>query len=480
MTDYFCNSRLTLKEVYGCIHDYVEQHKAQLTDDLITLVRVPSVKGEKEPGAPFGRECARVLEVIRDLFASYGIESEIRPESGYLTADVMQGDRCFGLFGHADVVAVDDSWLLCDPFAAEVRGGFLIGRGSGDDKSGIIASLYAAMAIRDLKLPFQGGIRLVVGSEEETGMSDMKHFIEEQPMPDVSLVPDMIYPVGRGEKGTMRITGVSRKKLTAIRDFTGGQSPNIVLGKATVRFLRTPELEEACSGLGNDFTVEVKDNELFVTAKGISKHAGWPEGSLSAARSMTEVLRTVSALPEEDRAILQNAYELLEGYYGEGLRITEKDPDFGPLTCVNGLVRLKNGHLALSFNIRYGASLHSEKLIGQVRKRLDEMGFDLEEESHADGFIIPKDDSTLQTLLDCYHEVTGVSAPAVLANAGSYARVFRHGAYSTAPYTRRPDAFHLPEGHGYAHQPDEFVAIDGVVNGAAMLGAMLISLDRME
>ena len=109
---------------------------------------------------------------------------------------------------------------------------------------------------------------------------------------------------------------------------------------------------------------------------------------------------------------------------------------------------------------------------------MDEMGFDMEIESYADGFIIPEDDPTLQTLLNCYHEVTGVDAPAVLANAGSYARAFRHGAYSTAPYTRRPNPFHLPPGHGGAHQPDEFVAIDGVVDGAAMLGAMLFSLER--
>ena len=109
---------------------------------------------------------------------------------------------------------------------------------------------------------------------------------------------------------------------------------------------------------------------------------------------------------------------------------------------------------------------------------MDEMGFDMEIESYADGFIIPEDDPTLQTLLNCYHEVTGVDAPAVLANAGSYARAFRHGAYSTAPYTRRPNPFHLPPGHGGAHQPDEFVAIDGVVDGAAMLGAMLFSLEQ--
>ena len=466
-----------IKEVYDRIHDYVEKQKAQLTDDLVTLVRVPSVKGEKEPGAPFGRECARVLRVTADLFASHGIQSEIRAESGYLTADLFQGERCFGLFGHADVVSVDDSWILCDPFAAEVRDGFLIGRGSRDDKSGVIASLYAALAIRDLRIPFRSRIRLVVGTEEETGMSDMQRFMAEQTMPDVSLVPDMIYPVGRGEKGTMRITIVSRKKLMAIKDFTGGQSSNIVLGKATVRLPGSPELQETCSGLGSGFTVELRDGEVILTSKGISKHAGWPEGSLSAARVMTEALSRIPALPEEDRVVLQNAYELLEGYYGEGLHIAEKDPDFGALTCINGLVRMREGHLALSFNIRYGASLDAERIIERVRCRADEMGYDLEVDSYNDGFIIPEDDPALQTLLKCYHEVTGVRAPAVLANAGSYARVFRRSAYSTAPYTRRPDAFHLPEGHGNAHQPDEVVSIDGVVDGAAMLGAMLVSLD---
>ena len=112
---------MTLKEVYERVQACVEAKKDELTEDLRTLVRVPSVKGEPEPGAPFGRECARALEVTKQIFASHGIDARIWPEGGYLIAEVGEGERCFAMVSHSDVVAVDDNWTLCPPFEPLVK-----------------------------------------------------------------------------------------------------------------------------------------------------------------------------------------------------------------------------------------------------------------------------------------------------------------------------------------------------------------------
>lgn len=78
--------------------------------------------------------------------------------------------------GHTDVVTEGDlsEWSF-DPYAAEIRDGRLLGRGSADMKSGVAAMLYAARAVQQAG-PFPG--RIVVGAlvDEEGMMLGAKAF----------------------------------------------------------------------------------------------------------------------------------------------------------------------------------------------------------------------------------------------------------------------------------------------------------------
>jgi succinyl-diaminopimelate desuccinylase len=66
--------------------------------------------------------------------------------------------------GHFDVVPVGQGWTM-DPFAAVLQDGKLYGRGTADQKAGIAASIFAVEAIR------RSGIRLL-GSLEQSGTVD--------------------------------------------------------------------------------------------------------------------------------------------------------------------------------------------------------------------------------------------------------------------------------------------------------------------
>lgn len=66
--------------------------------------------------------------------------------------------------GHFDVVPVGQGWTV-DPFAGLVRDGKLYGRGTADQKAGIAASIFAVEAIR------RSGIRLM-GNVEQSGTVD--------------------------------------------------------------------------------------------------------------------------------------------------------------------------------------------------------------------------------------------------------------------------------------------------------------------
>ena len=80
--------------------------------------------------------------------------------------------RSFGFNGHTDVVPVGDveAWTV-DPFGAEIKDGFMYGRGATDMKSGVAA--FAAAAIDFVAAtPPTGSIVLAITGDEEGGATD--------------------------------------------------------------------------------------------------------------------------------------------------------------------------------------------------------------------------------------------------------------------------------------------------------------------
>ena len=222
---------------------WLKEHREALIEQWMELCRIPSVRGAAEPGAPFGKGSADALAASAKLFEAYGFETRLETESGYAISSYGEGEKTIGIFAHSDVVPVGDDWTVTQPFEPLLKDGILYGRGSGDNKSGIIEALCALSIIRDLKLPFQSRLWAVVGSAEESGMEDMYAFAEKEPMPDLSISPDAAFPCAVGEKGIYRAWVKSGEKLTAVQYFFGGEEMNVVLGKATVLLQNTPALK---------------------------------------------------------------------------------------------------------------------------------------------------------------------------------------------------------------------------------------------
>lgn len=40
------------------LHAYFEEHRKELLDDIMDMIRIPSVNAPEEENAPFGMECA--------------------------------------------------------------------------------------------------------------------------------------------------------------------------------------------------------------------------------------------------------------------------------------------------------------------------------------------------------------------------------------------------------------------------------------
>jgi len=100
-----------------------------------------------------GFACTRVDRGgICNLFARWGVRG---------------ANRSFGFNGHTDVVPVGDpaAWSA-DPFGAEIRDGWMYGRGATDMKSGVAAFVAAAVDfVRDT--PPDGAVILTITGDEE-------------------------------------------------------------------------------------------------------------------------------------------------------------------------------------------------------------------------------------------------------------------------------------------------------------------------
>ena len=79
-----------------------------------------------------------------------------------------EGDEMIAVLGHLDVVPEGEGWTF-DPFGGEIRDGKIFGRGLMDDKGPTMAALYAMAALRDSGLPLKRRIRILFGTNEETG-----------------------------------------------------------------------------------------------------------------------------------------------------------------------------------------------------------------------------------------------------------------------------------------------------------------------
>lgn len=135
----------------------------KLTADLVRCASVTPVEG----GA---------LTVLSDILSAAGFECHHvdRGEVSNLFArwGSKGNKRVFGFNGHTDVVPVGDvnAWT-CDPFGAEIRDGYLWGRGSTDMKSGVAA--FAAAAIDFVQnTPPDGAIVLAITGDEEADAID--------------------------------------------------------------------------------------------------------------------------------------------------------------------------------------------------------------------------------------------------------------------------------------------------------------------
>ncbi|MDO4333368.1 MAG: Sapep family Mn(2+)-dependent dipeptidase [Eubacteriales bacterium] len=407
------------------INRYVQNNREDILQDLSALVSVPSTKEAAAPGAPFGTPVRQALDTALKIAQRMSLETA--DGEGYMGWAQLTGksDKILGLAAHLDVVPAGAGWES-EPFQLTRKDGFLIGRGVADDKGPAVLMLYTARFFRELcektgqQLPYT--LRVLLGCNEETGMKCVRYYTSHYPMPVFCFTPDATFPVNYGEKGGMRATLVSRHiRHGRLLEFSGGQATNAVPGNAYVRLYADAT---DCSPRERITMQKNADGTIQLTAEGKASHACEPENSINAIALLIDYLLDYHLCSEEEKPFLEMEKKLLSSTDGSSIGIAAKDDYFSPLTCIGGIVELKDGHIRQSVDIRFPTTQTAEHIENVLRSLVEQTGGTYEKGYVRAPFLIDPDSDPVQVCVKSYEEITGRKDALLTTSGGTYAHNF--------------------------------------------------------
>ena len=358
------------------------------------------------------------------------------------------GAPVLGLVVHGDVQPVEDVDGRRSAFACAVENGVLHGRGAADDKGPLVQALLAMRALADAGPPRSHAIRLLVGSDEESGGNDVKAYLAANAPPRLALVLDSEFPVVVGEKAwnALRVWAANAPRGGPARPWevvsaTAGVAPSIVPDRARLA-LRwregEPDWEPLLARLrsrpmpdGTRLEVEARARDLAVTVHGRAGHAGV---SLESGRNALVALAFLvdGELPVGPAADLLALARLAgQDLHGTGLGLTRNDPVWGRY-AVNvaqlGPDESKGGRLQLVVNLRRPPPLTGPQLREHLARVVADLatrrGAALEVDGYFDDEPLAFDPAgkLVLRLRAAYRRATGRDDPPAVSGGGTYAK----------------------------------------------------------
>lgn len=171
-----------------------------MINDILEVVKIDSVQAEPKDGMPFGEGVANALEKALEIAQRMGFTT--KNLNGYMGwAQYGEGEDYIGIIGHLDVVPVGEGWDH-PPFSGYINEtGRIFSRGILDNKGPIMSCLYGLYAIKELNLKLSKPVRILFGTNEETGFEDLHYYLKHEKPPIMGFTPDCKYPVVYGERG---------------------------------------------------------------------------------------------------------------------------------------------------------------------------------------------------------------------------------------------------------------------------------------
>jgi predicted dipeptidase len=439
-------------------HRYDAALRERLVPLLVEVLRFPTVAGAS---AAHAAQKAWLLRTAKDL----GFTARDEETVTEIELPGPPGAPVLGLMVHGDVQPVEERAWSRPPFAGVVDGGFVYGRGAADDKGPLVQALLAMRALGDALPRRTHAVRLLVGTDEESGSSDVKRYLARRLPPDLTLVLDSTFPVIVGEKAWDGLAletdapyalAPGEARPFEVASLEAGTAPSIVPDRARLVLrwrgpspafaplaarLRTRELPP-----GTRLELAEEGGTLALTVHGKAAHAGVNlEGGRNALVALAELVD--GELPACGAAHLL-AFARLAGadLQGRGLALPPPDGLWGGYAVNVATVKPHGGALALFVNLRrpppWTASQAKRHLAEQVRRFNAARGSGLVPRG---GYFMDEPLAfdprapIVQRLLAAYDRATGDAPPPTISGGGTYAKRLPHAIafgmwFPEAPY----------------------------------------------
>lgn len=465
-------------------------HRDDFVGSLIEFLSINSIEdmSTATEGKPFGEGVARSLEYLLAMGEKEGFRTKnLEGYAGYI--EYGEGSDEVGVLVHVDVVTVGEDWTT-PPFSPDIRDGRIYARGAIDDKGPAMAAFYALKMVKDAGVPLSKRIRLIIGTDEESGWLCMKRYAELEAIPEIGFSPDADFPIIHAEKGQINPTlaldegSFSPEETEADRwvltSFVSGDQGNSVPVTARAIVALPDAIDMAA--LEAEFRSYLTQNQvvgcveltqrrmLSFFVKGKAAHGMEPFIGINAGTTLACFLQRFS-FKTKDQAFLRFLGDVLhQDYHGEKLGIFCEDEVTGKLTVNSGILRYDQQEGAVvKLNIRYPATDNVQQRIQLVEQVIPQFGWKITHLRSSKAHYVPKDHPSIQILSQIYEEHTGQPAELLSSGGATYAKSMKAGV-AFGPV--------FPGKEGTAHQVDEYAEIDDLVAAMAIYAQAMSELAK--
>ncbi|MEN8810533.1 MAG: M20/M25/M40 family metallo-hydrolase, partial [Flavobacteriales bacterium] len=176
------------------IKEYLDENKDQLVNELVDLLKIPSVSADPA----YKAEVNRCAEHVKQSLVNAGADNvEICPTAGH---PIVYGEKIIDpalptvlVYGHYDVQPADPIELWTSPpFEPVIKNGYIYARGAADDKGQFYMHVKAfEYMMKTDSLPCNA--KFMIEGEEEVGSENLGLFVKankEKLKADTILISD--------------------------------------------------------------------------------------------------------------------------------------------------------------------------------------------------------------------------------------------------------------------------------------------------
>lgn len=427
--------------------------------DLKTVLSEKTVKDVADEFNPFGKGVAKGLNCVLDIAKSYGFNTvNLDNYAGY--AEFGQGDEYVGVLGHIDVVPEGNGWNT-NPFEPIIKDGKLYARGAIDDKGPIMAALYAAKQLKDSNVKLSKKVRIIFGTNEESGTEDIDYYLKKEKAPKYCFTPDAYFPIVTSEKGIFTFELVQKLennlcgyKIDYIR---GGKKSNIVPDYCECKIIHdgNSKLLQAFKdeGLKEKYRIdsEFHENHIIIISRGKASHGSTPEAGENAIANMILYLNEILDFQDSFTMFLKDFSQLIgKDYSGSKLGINFWDEESGNLTLNLGIINGNSSEIRMRFNIRYPVTVSSDSIVNNINEKIKDTNLTFHMGNHNPPLHFPKDHKMIKALKKSYEDIVGEEAELLSTGGGTYAKLMPNTVAFGALFKGSEDL---------AHKANEFIEI---------------------